>query len=106
LGAQGTATVSFGSAAAAQAGASSGPYKKATVTVTGQSGIVSGSEVEAWLRAEPAGTTQHTHGELIALVEDLQVVACNIVASTGFDIVVTVLRGGIYGDVPIDWVWN
>lgn len=106
MGANGTTTaLSFGSLTAAPAGAKSGPAQRASTTITGQSGIVSGSSVEAWLRAQPAGTSDHSQGEHIALAEDLFIEACNIVAGVGFDIVAKHLKGGCYGAVAIDWVW-
>jgi hypothetical protein len=75
MGAQGTATVDFG----AFPGASD-----ASVVVTGQAGIVSGSLVEAWLR--PVATADHTADE--HMVETLKVFAHSIVAATGFTITV------------------
>lgn len=73
MGAQGTATLDFG----AFPGASD-----ASVAVTGQSGIVSGSLVEAWLR--PAATVDHSADE--HMLETIKVFAGNIVAGTGFTI--------------------
>lgn len=73
MGAQGTATLDFGAF----------PGKSdASVTVTGQAGIVAGSLVEAWLRLE--ATTDHSADE--HLVETLKVAAGNIVGGTGFTI--------------------
>lgn len=69
----GTATLDFG----AFPGASD-----ASVAVTGQAGIVSGSLVEAWLR--PVATADHSADE--HMVETLKVFAGNIVAATGFTI--------------------
>lgn len=54
----------------------------ATVAVTGQTGIVSGSLVEAWIR--PVDTADHSADE--HLIERLRVIAGNIVAGTGFTI--------------------
>ena len=73
MGAQGTATLNFG----AFPGASD-----ASVVVTGQASIVSGSLVEAWLR--PEATADHTADE--HMVETLKVFAHSIVAGTGFTI--------------------
>lgn len=56
------------------------PY--ATVVITGQSGILTGSLVECWIF--PAATTDHTHDEHI--VDPPRVVAGNVVAGTGFTI--------------------
>ena len=54
----------------------------ASVAVTGQAAIVSGSLVEAWLR--PVATADHTDTE--HMVETLKVFAHTIVAGTGFTI--------------------
>jgi len=69
----GTATLDFGAF----------PGKSdASVAVTGQTGIVAGSLVEAWIR--PVATADHTADEHMA--ETLKVFAANIVAGTGFTI--------------------
>lgn len=73
MGAQGTATLDFG----AFPGGSD-----ASVTVTGQTGILSGSLVEAWIL--PAATSDHTADEHI--VETIRIFAGSIVAGTGFTI--------------------
>jgi len=73
MGAQGTADLDFG----AFPGASD-----ASVAVTGQAGIVSGSLVEAWIR--PVATADHTADE--HMVETLKIFAGDIVAGTGFTI--------------------
>ena len=70
---QGTVTLDFG----AFPGASD-----ASVTVTGQTGILSGSLVEAWLF--PADTVDHLSDE--HWVESIQVRAGNVVAGVGFTI--------------------
>ena len=69
----GTTTIDFG----AFPGASD-----ASVTVTGQTGILSGSIVQAWLI--PVATADHTADE--HMVETIKVVAGNIAAGTGFTI--------------------
>lgn len=73
MGATGTANIDFG----AFPGASD-----ASVAVTGQTGIVAGSLVEAWLR--PVDTADHTADE--HMLESLKVFAHTIVAGTGFTI--------------------
>lgn len=73
MGAQGTVTIDFGAF----------PGKSdASVAITGQTGIVAGSLVEAWLF--PAATADHTADE--HMVETLKISAGNIVASTGFTV--------------------
>ena len=71
--ATGTATLDFG----AFPGASD-----ASLAITGQASIASGSLVEAWLR--PVATADHTADE--HMLETLRVFAANIVAGTGFTI--------------------
>lgn len=71
--ATGTATLDFG----AFPGASD-----ASVVVTGQGSIVSGSLVEAWIR--PEDTADHSADE--HMLETIKVFAHSIVAATGFTI--------------------
>lgn len=71
--ASGTATLDFG----AFPGASD-----ASVAVTGQTNILAGSLVEAWLR--PEATADHTDTE--HMVETIKVFAASIVAGDGFTI--------------------
>lgn len=70
---QGTTTIDFGAFPGAT---------DATVAVTGQTGILTGSLVEAWLRPEDTG--DHTADE--HWVETIMVMAGNIVAGVGFTI--------------------
>ncbi len=116
MGATGTTTVDFG----AFPGASD-----ASVAVTGQTAIVAGSLVEAWLR--PVATADHSADE--HLVESIQVIAYNIVAGTGFTIFarnnselfgqpMNINPGGLadphaqgagtllYGQWTVAWVWS
>ncbi len=94
MGATGTALLDFG----AFPGASD-----AAVVVTGQTGIVSGSYVEAWLR--PEATADHSADE--HWVEAIKVVAGNIVAGTGFTIYgITEYKTRRYGQWIVAWVWN
>lgn len=89
----------------------------ASVAVTGQSGIVSGSLVEAWIR--PVASADHSADE--HMVETLKVFAGNIVAGTGFTIYgfndsqlnePVYARGGggrgtrLSGAWTIAWAWN
>ena len=95
MGAQGTADLDFGAF----------PGKSdASVDVTGQSGILSGSLVEAWIR--PVDTADHLADE--HRVETLSVVAGNIVAGTGFTIYGLNVGFGtlLYGVWKVAWVWN
>lgn len=119
MGAQGTATLDFGAFPGST---------DASVTVTGQAGIVAGSLVEAWIR--PVATADHTADE--HRVEEMDIVAADIVAATGFTIYgrcrnetiePTEFRDGrrayprntnpqtgrvnrLYGQWTVAWVWN
>jgi hypothetical protein len=103
MGASGTATVDFGAFVAATSIAGH-PSTHAQVAVTGQAGIVVGSLVEAWIRAEPAGTAQHSMEEHI--IEALIITAGNIAAGTGFTIYAEVPFGGTWGTFTLGWCWN
>ena len=72
---QGTTTIDFG----AWPGST-----HATVTVTGQTGILAGSLVEAWLF--PTATAAHSSDEHVIATSMLAVVASDILAGTGFTI--------------------
>jgi hypothetical protein len=55
---------------------------EAATTITGQTGIVAGSLVEAWIL--PEDTVEHSSDE--HLLDPPRVLACEIVAGTGFTI--------------------
>ena len=113
MGAQGTTTVNFG----AFPGASD-----TSVAVTGQTAIVGGSLVEAYLF--PVATSDHGVDE--HLVDPPRIVAGNVVAGTGFTIYAFARPGSDSGDQPthptlryfggdsprpygvwtVAWVWN
>lgn len=88
---QGTADINFGTRAS-----------EGSIAVTGQTGIVAGSAVEAWIRVVASGST--TADE--ALWEDLKITAGTIVAGTGFTIYAEVRRGYAHGTYTINYVWN
>ena len=90
----GSATLAFGASMA----------QEASVAVTGQTGILVGSKVWAWL--VPTATTQHSADEI--MVNPVAVFAGNIVAGTGFTIYGNAynLPGSqAYGDYTVAWAW-
>jgi hypothetical protein len=90
---QGSVTLDFGASGATDV----------ALAVTGQTGIVAGSLVDAWLM--PAATLDHSVDE--HRVEELEVMAGNIVAGTGFTIYGRTLgKFKIYGRWNVAWVWN
>lgn len=96
-GAGGTAVLNFGAF----------PGKdQATVAVTGQAGIVSGSVPNAWIR--PIATTDHSADE--HLVENIRIMAGNIVPGTGFTIYGQSGPGHegirLYGQFNVAWSWR
>lgn len=93
MGAQGTASLDFG----AHPG-----NGDASVTVTGQTTILAGSLVEAWVF--PAATADHTSDE--HWTDAPMVFAADIVAGTGFTIYGVARGNPLYGVYNIAWVWN
>lgn len=89
----GTTTVDFGSAPGRSV---------ATAVVTGQTGIVAGSRVGAWLEA--TATPEHTADEHV--VEELDVVAGSIVAATGFTIYAKTRNVALTGRYTVGWAWT
>lgn len=105
MAATGTATINFGSFPGAT---------ETSVAVTGQTGILAGSKVEAWLSLDTA-TAEHTTDEHHAESANLVIVAGNIVAGTGFTIYVYVRNptgdhcradgNRLYGRFTLNWAW-
>lgn len=102
MGATGTTTIDFG----VFPGASD-----VSLAITGQTGIVSGSLVEAWLR--PVATADHSADEHV--IETIKVVAGNISAGVGFTIYAVNTNQisdpdgkgtRLYGTWTVAWVWN
>jgi hypothetical protein len=77
---------------------------EASVAITGQGGILSASQIGAWIRA--SGTTSdHTSDE--HRVENIKLTAQDIVAGTGFTVYGECLLGGLlYGAYNVDWAWS
>ena len=111
MGAQGQTTINFGSFPGTT---------DATVVITGQAGIASGSLVEAWIPA--VSTSDHSLDE--HWLDPPYVTAGNIVAGTGFtiygfinekvenqdDFELPYKRNTgnqrLYGTYTVNWVWN
>lgn len=113
MGATGTTTINFGSYPGSL---------DCTATVTGQTAILSGSLVEAWIF--PTATSQHSADEHVLGAVEMAVVAGNVVASTGFTIYAKVrdqssgigsMNGNfqnlprkayrLYGTYTVAWAW-
>lgn len=93
MGAQGHTTVDFG----AWPGQAS-----ADVAVSGQTGILTSSDAEAWIRCEDSADHSADEHE----IEEFDVKAKSIVAGTGFTVVVRPKLGTVYGVWNISWVWS
>lgn len=91
MAASGTTTLDFGST----------PNQLSSVAVTGQTGILVGSLVEAWLL--PIATANKTVEDQIA--EPLRLVAGNIVPGVGFTIYGVLDQGVTTGQFNVAWVW-
>jgi hypothetical protein len=91
----GTATIDFGST----------PTSEASIVVTGQAAIASGSHVEAWIMGDATGGNDaNVHKSLAAVA---RVVCHTIVAATGFTITVYIVGAtGATGTFTLHWVWS
>lgn len=76
---------------------------EASVTVTGQAGILTTSLVDAKISFTAAATADHSVDEHIA--EYIRLAATSIVAGTGFTIKGEALSPYVYGQFYCDWVW-
>jgi hypothetical protein len=91
---QGTATLDFGDT----------PADEASVDVTGQTGILSTSDAEAYFMVDSTadnGTDEHQEGAALC-----KLVCGNIVAGTGFTIYAHCLAMLGVGQFKVRWVWN
>lgn len=73
----------------------------ASLAVTGQTGIVSGSIVQCWI--EPADTADHTFDEHV--IEAPVVTAGTIVPGVGFTIYGAAPDDLSYGKWNVRWMW-
>lgn len=96
MGATGTAVLNFGVFPGAD---------QASVAVTGQPGILSGSRVEAWIDPTQGASADHSVGEHV--VADIDCRCEAIVAGTGFTIVLTSREDEQlqYGNYLVAWAW-
>lgn len=93
MSASGTTTVNFGAFPGAT---------DTSVAITGQSAIVSGSIVGAWIR--PVDTVDHLADE--HWVEPIDVNAGAIVVSTGFTIYAKTSNFRLHGLWTVAWAWS
>lgn len=89
----GTATVDFGAAPGGNL---------ATVAVTGQSGITSGSHVEAWVMGEASAN----HSAYEHAITPLTVRCGDVVAGTGFTVYASSHEMRLTGQFKVRWVWS
>lgn len=89
---KGTATVSFGAGAGAD---------RAQVTVTGQTGLIAGDHVEAWVMRD--ATSDHSADEHELLARDSRVLT--EVSASGSLTITVVCESTWTGDFTVRWVW-
>jgi hypothetical protein len=97
MGASGQTVVDFGAAPGSD---------RATVAVTGQTGILASSLCESWLDATVAATADHSPDEHSMASTQVGITCQAIVAGTGFTIVAASAIGPITGKFNVAWVWN
>lgn len=90
----GTVNIDFGST----------PSTEATVSVTGQTSILTTSFVEAFLMVGNTATND-TNSHLFGGVS-FKLICGDVVAGTGFTIYCTCLSGMATGEFQIKWVWS
>lgn len=100
MAATGTATIDFGAFPGGT---------EASVAVTGQAGIVSGSRVEAWMSLDDA-TADHSVDE--HRIEPIKITAGNKIGGTGFTIYAEAITPDatpyairFYGQFTLQWAW-
>ena len=97
MGATGTTTVSFGAMPGSD---------RATAVITGQTGILSNSRVEAWIDATAAATADHSADEHGIEDANIEITCQSIVVGTGFTIVLQASGSSLqYGVWNVAWVW-
>ena len=99
MGAAGSSTINFGDAPARSV--------EGSVIVTGQSGILASSKVEAWMMpVDLAGANGHSEDE--HMIENLKFVVpvSTIVVGVGFTIKGECTLGTTNGKYTVQWVWN
>ncbi len=94
----GTATISFGTSLPDV------PASEASVTVTGQTSILSTSFIEAWIMAE--STASNTTTDHLFAGVSVKLVCGDIVVGTGFTIYATCIAGLLHGDLKVKWVYT
>jgi hypothetical protein len=90
----GSATIDFGAAPG---------DATASVAVTGQAGILSGSRIRAWVQGSTADFNEYEHSRLLPLMVGVGV--SDVVAGTGFTIHASV-DGRLSGTIAIKWEWS
>lgn len=91
MGAQGTATIDFGSG-----------KSDANVAITGQGAITTTNLVEAWM----SGVATSNNLADAGFVDEIEVYAGDIVNGTGFTAYAMCRRGLAFGQYVLNWVWN
>lgn len=89
----GTATISFGAAPGSST---------ASATVTGQTGILSGSRVRSWVQGSTADYNEYEHSRVLPMVVTLGI--SDVVGGTGFTIQAAT-EHRLTGDVAVKWEW-
>lgn len=78
----------------------------ATVVVTGQTGILSTSRVDAWLAADVTAVHSEDEHSMLKNYVEITVKRSSIVVGTGFTITAACDdKSRMWGTLNIDWTW-
>jgi hypothetical protein len=92
----GTAILDFSSA--------SSMTRDTSVNIIGQTAILAGSKIEAWLMGN--STSDHSIDEHIMASTMIDVVTSAATAGVGFTIYGLVREGTMHGQFTVQWVWS
>jgi hypothetical protein len=93
----GTAIIDFGNAPA--------QGSQASVAVTGQTGILTTSQVEAWIMASDSVVDPNGHSADEQQIENVEFRCGNLSAGVGFTIYGECWLGTVVGKFKVNWVW-
>jgi len=90
----GSTTITFGTAPGSSTG---------SATVTGQTGLLAGSRIRAWMQGSTADFNEYEHSTVLPLLVGLGI--SDVVAGTGFTIQAAT-QERLTGSIAVNWEWS